>query len=84
MRDESLNSNSGLRPAASGVVAAVVNEVTAVQRGWRDFRIAQSSCERAITCCQKIGRPAVIAIAWTRAVEAFDESARCRQQIFPR
>jgi hypothetical protein len=31
-------------------------EIAAVQRGWRDFRIATSSFERADPCCQKIGR----------------------------
>jgi hypothetical protein len=28
----------------------------ALQRGWRDFRMAQSSFERADPRCQKIGR----------------------------
>jgi len=32
-------------------------------RGWRDFRMAQRSSERDEFGCQKIGRPAVAAIA---------------------
>jgi hypothetical protein len=31
-------------------------EFAALQRGWRDFRMAQSSFERADPRCQKIGR----------------------------
>jgi hypothetical protein len=31
--------------------------------GWRDFRMAQGSSERGEFGCQKIGRPAVAAIA---------------------
>jgi hypothetical protein len=30
-----------------GAFAAAAGEFAAVQRGWRDFRIAQSSCESA-------------------------------------
>src|SRR6201997_792898 len=33
-----------------------------MQRGWRDFRIATSRFERANPRCQKIGRPAIVAI----------------------
>jgi len=34
----------------------MIPEIAAVQRGWRDFRIATSRFERANPCCQKIGR----------------------------
>jgi mannose-6-phosphate isomerase-like protein (cupin superfamily) len=34
----------------------VIPGIAALQRGWRDFRIAQSSFERADPRCQKIGR----------------------------
>jgi len=37
-------------------LAAAVIEFAAVQCGWRDFRIAQRSFERADPRCQKIGR----------------------------
>jgi hypothetical protein len=39
-----------------GGLAARSANFAAVQRGWRDFRIAQSSFERADPRCQKIGR----------------------------
>jgi mannose-6-phosphate isomerase-like protein (cupin superfamily) len=35
---------------------AANSKIAAVQRGWRDFRMAQSSFERADPRCQKIGR----------------------------
>jgi hypothetical protein len=38
------------------VFNAAVFEIAAVQRGWRDFRMTQSSFERADPRCQKIGR----------------------------
>jgi hypothetical protein len=34
----------------------VAGEFAAVQRGWRDFRIAQSSSRKAIQPCRIIGR----------------------------
>jgi hypothetical protein len=38
------------RPSASSFAAAIrrKSEIAAVQRGWRDFRIAQESCEHGI------------------------------------
>jgi hypothetical protein len=36
--------------------AAAVGEFAAVQRGWREFRIAKSSCEHGDPGCQKYGR----------------------------
>jgi hypothetical protein len=63
--------------------AAGLSEFAAPQRGWRDFRIAQSGFERADPRCQKIGRRR-LSRSRERTVEASDESARGRQQIFPR
>jgi mannose-6-phosphate isomerase-like protein (cupin superfamily) len=37
-----------------GAFAAAVTEIAAVQRGWRDIRMASSSCEREIRRCQKL------------------------------
>jgi hypothetical protein len=39
-----------------GALATLAPAFAAVQRGWRDFRIAQLSFERADPRCQKIGR----------------------------
>jgi hypothetical protein len=53
-RTKPRNWDFGIPPADSARSAAV--EIAAVQRGWRDFRIAQGSCGREIPRCQKIGR----------------------------
>jgi len=38
------------------ILNAAIAGIAAVQRGWRNFRMAQSSFERADPRCQKIGR----------------------------
>jgi hypothetical protein len=50
----SFNSNFELRPAASRRFAVTDGEIAAAQRGWRDFRIAQCSCERGIPAAKKL------------------------------
>jgi mannose-6-phosphate isomerase-like protein (cupin superfamily) len=45
-----------LLPSGFGAFAAAVSEIAAVQRSWRDIRMAPGSCEREIRRCQKIGR----------------------------
>jgi len=62
-RDKPLTSNSGAPPAASPLGAMRLVEFKTAWRGWRDFRIALASSERGEFGCQKIGRPAVAAIA---------------------
>src|SRR5947209_4715001 len=52
-----------------GLLSGALRKFAAVQRGWRDFRIAQSSFERANPRCQKIGRSGPGAVAQTRTME---------------
>jgi len=72
------------RSSSFGVFAAAAGEIAAVQRGWRDFRIAPSSCEREILRCQKIGRSSDCRDPINENSGGHDESARGRQHIFPR
>jgi mannose-6-phosphate isomerase-like protein (cupin superfamily) len=51
------------------LVAAVI-ESTAVQRGWRDFRMAPKRCERDDAALPKIWTPHLVAISRTKTVEA--------------
>jgi Cupin domain len=53
-----------------GTSTAAIIETAAVQRGWRDFRIAQRSCEHGNPALPKNWTPKFVAIAWTRTVEA--------------
>jgi hypothetical protein len=53
---KSFNPNFRIAASGFGAFAAAVRRFAAVQRGWRDFRIAQLSFERADPRCQKIGR----------------------------
>jgi hypothetical protein len=64
------------------VFMTAVFETAAVQRGWRDFRIAPSSCERGDFGCQKIGRLRRMFMNGNSG--GSDESARRRQQVLPR
>jgi hypothetical protein len=48
----------------------VIVQIAAVQRGWRDFRIAPCSRERDDATLPKIWTPSVAAISPMRTVEA--------------
>jgi hypothetical protein len=46
-----------------GIFAAAIIEIAALQRGWRDFRIAQCSCEHGNPALPKNWTPKFAAIA---------------------
>jgi hypothetical protein len=51
-------------PASSfGGFAVAVDEIAALQRGWRDFRIASFGCERGDAALPKNWTQAIAAIA---------------------
>jgi len=52
------------------VFAAAIAQIAAMQRGWRDFRIAPCSRERDDATLPKIWTPSVAAISPVRTVEA--------------
>ena len=60
----------GLGSKRFGALAAAVAKIAAVQRDWRDFRIAPSSRERDDATLPKIWTLSCAAISPTRTVEA--------------
>jgi hypothetical protein len=64
--------------------AASVGEIAALQRRWREFRIAPSSCERDDATLPKIWTLSSVSNSPNENRGGFNESARHRQQIFSR
>jgi len=66
------HTESGFRhpPKRFGGLAGTIPKIIAVQRAWRDFRMAACSRERDAATLPKIWTPCVVAISRTRTVEA--------------
>jgi len=61
IRREKLRPKFQLVSKSFAAFVAAICKIAAVQRRWRDFRIAPLSCERGNFGCQNIGRCVVAA-----------------------